>query len=85
MTYAQTISFITRAMKVKGYWVDQPNGAMPYSDVPGAHLADVRTFYHYTSALGGVPDAPSNWNASSSRGWFARVSGPPSSASMVAA
>ena len=70
MTYAQTISFITRAMKVKGYWVAQ-NGAPPYAGIPLPHQGDVATFYFYTQALGGVPAPPADWNAPATRGWFA--------------
>ena len=81
VTYGQTISFITRAMIAKGYWVAKPSEAIPYLNVPSAHLADVRTFHFYTKAtFGGVPDAPTagnvgfnNWNDPSSRGWFART------------
>jgi hypothetical protein len=71
VTYAQTISFITRAMKAKGYWVDQPGQAHPYAGVPAAHEVDVRTFYFYTQANGGITAPPSNWNAQATRGWFA--------------
>ncbi|MFN8538542.1 MAG: S-layer homology domain-containing protein [Thermomicrobiales bacterium] len=34
VSYAQTISFITRAMIAKGYWVAQPNAPQPYPNVP---------------------------------------------------
>jgi hypothetical protein len=68
VSYAQTISFITRAMIAKGYWVAQPNAPLPYSGVPAAHQPDVRTFHFYT---GGIPAPPSNWDAPATRGWFA--------------
>ena len=73
VTYAQTITFITRMMKVKGYWVSQPGAPLPYAGVPGPHQEDVRTFAFYTQGLGGVPAPPSNWNAGASRGWFAQA------------
>ncbi len=70
VSYAQTISFITRAMVAKGYWRNQPNAPQPYGGVPAAHAADVATFVYYT---GGIPATPSDWNAGATRGWFARV------------
>jgi hypothetical protein len=83
VTYAQTISFITRAMIAKGYWVPQPDQDIPYTNVPAAHIPDVKTFYHYTRVLadfGGVPDGPEpglggfgDWNGAANRGWFARA------------
>jgi large repetitive protein len=82
VTYAQTISFITRAMIEKGYWQSLPGTPHPYLNVPGAHAADVATFYFYTQAaqFGGVPDGPvagnggfGDWNSPSTRGWFARA------------
>jgi hypothetical protein len=82
VSYAQTVSFITRAMIAKGYWVAKPSETIPYTNVPSAHLADVRTFYFYTkgAVFGGVPDGPTasnggfgDWNSPSTRGWFARA------------
>ena len=74
VTYAQTISFITRAMVAKGYWVPQPNESVPYTGVPTAHLIDVQTYHFYTQGVfGGVPDGFSDWNSASTRGWFARA------------
>jgi hypothetical protein len=73
VTYAQTISFITRAMKAKGYWQDQSSTPTPYTGVPGPHAGDVATFYYYTRAYGGVPASPGDWNAQATRGWFARA------------
>ena len=55
VTYAQTITFITRMMQVKGYWVAQPSAPLPYANVPGPHREDVRTFHFYTV---GVPAPP---------------------------
>ncbi len=56
VSYAQTISFITRAMVAKGYWLNQPNAPQPYAGVLAAHAADVATFVYYT---GGIPATPS--------------------------
>jgi hypothetical protein len=75
VTYAQTISFITRALVAKGIWQPQPGMSHPYSGVPAAHEADVRTFYHYTQASGGVPTllGGQSWNTQATRGWFAQA------------
>ncbi len=74
VSYIQSVSFITRAMVAKGYWLAQPNETVPYTGIPAAHLADVRTFHFYTKgAFGGVPDGFNDWNSASSRGWFARA------------
>ena len=70
VTFAQTISFITRAMIAKGYWVSQPNAPLPFAGVPDVLAKEVRTFTYYT---GGVPAPPSNWNAGATRGWFAQA------------
>jgi hypothetical protein len=71
VTYAQTITFIVRMMKVKGYWLAQPTAPLPYANVPGPHQEDVRTFAFYTQGLGGIPAPPADWNGGASRGWFA--------------
>jgi hypothetical protein len=68
VTYAETITFIARAMIAKGSWVAQPGAAQPYAGVPAVFAAEVATFAFYT---GGVPAPPSNWNAGATRGWFA--------------
>ncbi|MFN8512692.1 MAG: S-layer homology domain-containing protein [Chloroflexia bacterium] len=76
VTRAQTIAFITRAMVTQGYWQDQLGAPMPYTGVPAAHVTDLATFYHYTQALGGIPEAPVGsdaWNAPATRGWFAQA------------
>ncbi len=73
VTYAQTITFITRMMQTKGYWVAQPGASHPHSGVSGPHAADVATFHFYTQAAGGVPAPPADWNAGATRGWFARA------------
>jgi hypothetical protein len=82
VTYAQTISFISRAMVVKGYWQARtaPPDPVPYGGVLGntGHQNDVATFLFYTGSYGGVPDHPqgggfADWNTPSSRAWFSRV------------
>jgi hypothetical protein len=70
VTYAQTISFITRAMQATGLWADQPGAPLPYQGVPAAHAADVATYHHY---VGGVPAATAAWDDPATRGWFARA------------
>ena len=59
-----------------------PDEVVPYTNVPAAHLPDVKTYYHYTrgTAFGGVPDGPvpgnggfGDWNGPANRGWFARA------------
>jgi hypothetical protein len=77
VTNAQSITFITRAMVNQGLWDPQPGQTIPYAGVPSVHLDDVKTFYYYTQDRGGVPDAggwgPTQWNNTSSRGWFAEA------------
>lgn len=70
VSYAQTITFITRMMKTKGYWLAQPGAPLPSGGVPAPHQEDVRTFAYYT---GGVPALPGGvgWNDGATRGWFA--------------
>ncbi|HEY8598206.1 MAG TPA: choice-of-anchor D domain-containing protein [Thermomicrobiales bacterium] len=75
--YSQSISFITRAMVQKGYWVSQPDNPALYPNVPASsgHRQDLATFVHY---VGAVPDYPTSgpfemWNQSAARGWFARA------------
>jgi hypothetical protein len=70
VTYAQTISFITRAMIAKGYWIAQSDASHPYTGVPAPHAGDIATFHYYT---GGIPAPPGNWNGAATRGWFARA------------
>jgi alpha-tubulin suppressor-like RCC1 family protein len=74
VTYAETITFITRAMIAKGYWAPQPGAPQPYSGVPSVFAPEVATFHYYTGTQGGIPTAPSTmagWNAQATRGWFA--------------
>jgi S-layer homology domain len=72
VTFAQTISFITRAMEAKGIWEAQPDAPLPYNGVSAAHADDVRTFTYYVY-VGGIPAPPTDWNATATRGWFARA------------
>jgi hypothetical protein len=73
VSYAQTISFITRAMIAKGYWQPQPGWPYPYAGVPGAHAADVATFYYYTAGIPAAPTTAAGWNGGATRGWFAQA------------
>lgn len=75
VSYAQVISFITRAFQVNEAtnWQPQPNAALPYTGVPGVHATDIRT---YTFYAGAIPDAPTSeiaWNAPAPREWVAQV------------
>ncbi len=75
--YAQTISFIARAMVAKGYWVAQPDDPAVYPNVPAnsGHREDLATYVHYT---GPVPttrpgDRWESWDQPATRGWFAQA------------
>lgn len=78
---AQTISFITRAMVVAGYWQQQPTDPQIYGGVLNGtgHEQDTTTYVHY---VGPVPDTASSsesWSAydhASSRAWFTRAQWP---------
>ncbi len=74
---AQVISFITRAMVAKGYWIQQPDNPALYTNVPtgSGHRSDLATYARY---VGGLPDVGAGasfpgWDQSSTRGWFARA------------
>ncbi len=74
---AQTISFITRAMVVKGYWQTQPDDGVLFPNLPASsgHRDDLATYAHYA---GLPPDTSAgagwgNWNRPASRAWFARA------------
>lgn len=84
VTYAQTISFITRAMKVKGYWVDQPNMPLLYPLAPPEHHSDIRTYTFYVGSVTGPwfswelaptitweTNQTASWQDPVNRGWFA--------------
>jgi hypothetical protein len=73
VTYAQTISFITRTMLVKGYWVDQPGAPLPYTGVPAAHATDLAIFHFYTGGLADAPATTGAWSSAANRGWFAQA------------
>jgi hypothetical protein len=75
--YAQTISFITRAMVTQGYWVQQPDNPALYPNVPASsgHREDLATFVYYAGAVPGT-NATANWdgwNRPSTRAWFAQA------------
>jgi hypothetical protein len=73
VTYAETVTFITRAMVAKGYWTLQPGAQQPYAGVPAIFAAEAATYYHYTVGYGGIPAPPATWSAQATRGWFSRV------------
>jgi hypothetical protein len=78
VTKAQVISFITRAMVKKGYWQLRADDPTLFTDVPAAsgQRQDLATYYYYAGYLPEQqsPDYPfSDWNAPSTRGWFAQT------------
>jgi hypothetical protein len=72
---AQTISFITRAMEAKGYWVAQPIDPTLFGGVLNGtgHEADVATYLHYVGGIAGADGAWSGWDSAATRGWFAQA------------
>jgi alpha-tubulin suppressor-like RCC1 family protein len=78
VTQAQTISFVTRAMVKKGYWVQQPDNPSLYPNLPASsgHRADMATYMHYVEGtLPGTSNASqwANWAQPASRGWFSEA------------
>jgi hypothetical protein len=78
VTRAQVISFVTRAMVVKGYWQLVPDDPALFLDVPATsgHRQDLVTYRHYAGYLPDQQDAAypfADWNAPSTRGWFAQA------------
>ncbi len=78
VAHVQVISFITRAMVAKGYWIqaraDDP-GIYPNVRADSGHRLDLVTFVRNAGA---IPDRPANqgwadWTGTASRGWFAAV------------
>jgi len=78
VAHVQVISFITRAMVAKGYWIqaraDDP-GIYPNVRADSGHRLDLVTFVRNAGA---IPDRPANqgwadWTGTTSRGWFAAV------------
>ena len=71
VTFAQSISFISRAMVAKGYWQQQP-------DVPvsSGHRSDLATYVYYAGAVPGTssPNATwANWTSGATRDWFTQA------------
>ena len=73
VTYAQVITFISRAFDFDGSWTAQPNGPLPNTGVPAVHQTDVRTYNFYAGAIPEAPTTSAGWNAPASREWVARV------------
>lgn len=76
--HIQAISFIARAMVVKGYWIaataDDPT-IYPNVPVGSAHRLDLVTFVRNAGA---IPDRPTDrewtdWVGGASRGWYAAM------------
>ena len=78
VSYAQVISFISRAMVAKGHWQAQPDDPALYANVPASsgHRADVATYVHYAGTLPGTvsPTAQwADWDQPAPRSWFAEA------------
>lgn len=75
VTYAQVISFITRAFEqdTTKNWVAQPTAAQPYTGVPAVHDVDVRTYNKYAGAIPSAPTTTADWSAAAPRAWVAQV------------
>jgi uncharacterized repeat protein (TIGR02543 family) len=75
--YAQTISFITRAMVAQGYWQQQSDDPALYPNVPASsgHRADLATYVTHAGAVPGTSQTVGwgNWDRPSSRSWFAQA------------
>jgi glucose/arabinose dehydrogenase len=73
--YAQAVSFITRAMVAKGYWVAQADDPALYPEVSASsgHRGDIATYVHYAGALPNFPRGQpfGSWNQATTRAWFA--------------
>lgn len=77
--YAQTISFITRAMVLNGYWLQKDDDTTVYPNVPGnsGHRTDIVTFVTQTNApvpgTGAKTENWSIWNQNATRLWFSQA------------
>lgn len=76
--YAQTISFITRAMVAKRYWTMRSDNPAIYPDVPASsgHRADLSTFVAYAGLVPGTSSTSQSWpvwNQPATRAWFAQA------------
>lgn len=76
--YAQSISFITRAMVAKGYWQQRPTNTGIYGGVLAGtgHEQDVTTYCYYVGPVPGTSNCTSPWtvwNQAAPRGWFSET------------
>ncbi len=76
--YAQSISFITRAMVAKGYWQQRPTNSGIYGGVLNGtgHEQDVTTYCYYAGPVPGTSSCSSawpSWNQPAQRGWFSEA------------
>jgi len=76
--YAQSISFITRAMVTKGYWAQQPTNTGIYGGVLNGtgHEQDATTYCHYVGPVPGASSCSASWpiwNQPATRGWFSEA------------
>lgn len=74
--YAQTISFISRAMVAKQLWTARGDNPALYPNVPvsSGHRADIATYVANAGRLPGTSSTTQQWvvwDQPSTRGWFA--------------
>ncbi len=69
--YAQTISFITRAMVAIGYWQQLSDDPAIYPNVPASsgHRADIATYVGYAGPVPGFPASPQAWSGWDQSSW----------------
>ena len=76
---AQVISFVTRAMVTKGFWVQELNSDMSqYPNVPweSGHRLDIATYVKYAGTIPDTANTTSAWSnyaAPATRGFSAEV------------
>jgi S-layer homology domain len=79
VTYAQIMSFVTRAFiyDSRSVWVSHPEGPQYYNGVPAVHAGDVATYNYYVGdnlqQIVPMPSTPDGWNQPAPRAWVAVV------------
>lgn len=78
VSFAQSISFISRSMVAKGYWRQQPDNPSYYPNVPAStgHRSDLATYVYYAGTIPGTGTPTANWVTWSNgapRDWFAQA------------
>jgi hypothetical protein len=72
VTYAQVISFVSRAFVIDGRWTESSQ-SHPYQGVPAVHENDVRTFHSNADVIPGAPTTEGGWSQPAPRAWVALV------------